>query len=111
MVGVVKALSLHLPREARSVRVSDSGTQPDKVMPLGAGLMVVASVLTRASLMAATPGFQLLAEGRTDVSQLEAVKASDPRGAFARRDLSYTEVRAVVALLLRAVKVVAVGEA
>ena len=111
MVGVDKALFLHLPREARSVRVSDSGTQPDKDMPLEAGLMVVASVQTRASLMAATPGVRLLAGGCTDVSQLEAVKASDPRGAFARRDLSYTEDRAVVALLLRAVKVVAVGEA
>ena len=111
MVGVIKAPSLHLPREARSVRVSDSGMRPDKDMHLEAGLMVVTSAQTRASQMAATPGFRLLVEDRTDVSQLVAVKASDPRGAFARRDLSYTEDRAVVALLLRAVKVVAVGEA
>ena len=111
MVGVVKALSLHLLREARSVRVSDSGTQPDKDMLLEAGLMGVASVQTRASLVVATPGLRLSAEGRMDVSHQEAVKASDLRGAFARRDPSYTEVRAVVALPLRAVKVVAVGEA
>ena len=111
MVGVDKALSLHLPREVRSVRGSDSGTQPDKDMPLEAGLMVVASVQTRASLMVATPGLRLSAEGRMDESRQEAVKVSDPRGAFARRDPSYTEVRAVVALPLRAVMVVAVGEA
>jgi len=111
MVGVDKALSLHLPREVRSVRGSDSGTQPDKDMPLEAGLMVVASVQTRASLVVATPGLRLSAEGRMDESHQEAVKASDPRGAFARRDPSYTEVRAVVALPFRAMKVVAVGEA
>jgi hypothetical protein len=85
--------------------------QPDKDMPLEAQLMAVASAQTRASLMVATPGFRLLVEARTDVFQLVAGKASDPRGGFARRGLSYTVDRAVVALLLRAEMVVAVGEA
>lgn len=111
ILGVIKAPSLHLPRVARSVQASDFGMQPDKDMPLEAQLMAVASARTRASLMVATPGFRLLVEARTDVRQLVAGKASDPRGGFARRGLSYTVDRALVALLLRAEIVVAVGEA
>jgi len=85
--------------------------QPDKDMPLEAQLMVVASAQTRASLMVAAPGFRLLVEARMDVFQVVAGKASDPRGGFARRGLSCTVDRAVVALLLRAEMVVPVGEA
>ena len=111
MVGVDLPLSLHLLRAERSVRGSDSGRPPDKHMHLEAGLTAVAFVRTRASLVVATPGHRHSAEGRMDEIHQEAVKASDPQGAFARRDPSCTEVKGVVALPLRAVEVVAVGEA